>query len=96
MHCHRITSYNVCYTKLLRHFKAEEEAFEQFNFPGKEDHIRIHNTMLKTARGLLEDAQHGKKVLSTELLEFLQDWILEHIMGTDKEYSSFLKSYNFV
>ncbi len=74
------------------HFKAEEEAFEQFNFPGKEDHIRIHNTMLKTARGLLEDAQHGKKVLSTELLEFLQDWILEHIMGTDKEYSSFLKN----
>lgn len=73
------------------HFKAEEEVFNKYNYPGKDEHIRIHNNMLKTARQLLSDAENGKKILSTELMEFLQDWILDHIMGVDKEYSNFLK-----
>lgn len=73
------------------HFKAEEKAFHEFNYPRKDEHIKIHNSMLKTAKGLLNDAESGKKILSTELLEFLQDWILDHIMGIDKEYSSFFK-----
>lgn len=73
------------------HFKAEEKVFDEFKYPGAEKHKKIHNAMLNTARELLRDAEQGKKILSTELLEFLQDWILDHIMGIDKEYSSFLK-----
>ena len=71
------------------HFKAEEKAFKEHNYPGAAQHIKIHNSMLNTARKLLDDTEAGKTVLTTELLEFLQDWILEHIMGTDKEYSYF-------
>ncbi len=73
------------------HFKAEEDVFEKYNYPGKDEHTKIHNKMLKTAGQLLTDAESGKKILSTELMEFLQDWILDHIMGVDKEYSTFLK-----
>ena len=72
------------------HFAAEEKAFNLYNYPETESHKQIHNAMLKTAGELLESAQTGKAVLSTELLEFLQDWLFDHIMGIDKEYEQFL------
>lgn len=78
------------------HFKAEEKLFEKYNYPDKVSHTKVHNAMLKTARGLLDDAQSGKKILSNELMEFLQDWILNHIMGIDKEYSSFFKDKKII
>ncbi|MGL1892560.1 MAG: bacteriohemerythrin [Spirochaetaceae bacterium] len=78
------------------HFHAEEVTFDRYNYPDKVAHKNVHTAMLKTANGLLNDAQSGKKVLSNEVLDFLQDWIFDHIMGIDKKYESFLRDKEII
>ena len=34
----------------------------------------------------------GELELTTELTDFLSDWLQNHINGTDKEYSEFLQA----
>jgi len=36
--------------------------------------------------------ESGETDASLELMEFLKDWVIKHIKGTDKKYSSFLLS----
>ncbi|MBN2619053.1 MAG: bacteriohemerythrin [Spirochaetales bacterium] len=71
------------------HFNAEEKMFDKYNYPDKEEHKKIHKSMLETAGKLYDDIKGGKKILSTSVLEFLQDWVYNHIMIKDKEYESF-------
>jgi hemerythrin len=33
----------------------------------------------------------GEAMVSMELMTFLKDWLVNHIQGTDKKYSSFLR-----
>lgn len=78
----------VSYTDM--HFSAEEAAFEKYQYPHKDEHQEIHTVMLNKAKQLYSDAQLGRSVLTTEVLDFLQDWIVDHIMGADKKYESYL------
>lgn len=76
------------------HFAAEERVFDQYNYPDKENHKKIHNAMLNKARKLLSGAEAGNDVLSIEVLDFLQDWIVDHIMVVDKKYETYLCDKN--
>lgn len=78
------------------HFSAEEMAFEKYSYPKKEEHKKVHSNMITKAKKLLSDAQAGKDVLSTEVLDFLQDWIVDHIMGIDKQYEAYLSGKEII
>jgi len=36
--------------------------------------------------------EQGKTMMSIEVMEFLQQWLDKHILGTDKQYVPFLTS----
>lgn len=74
------------------HFKTEEKVFEKYGYPGCEEHTVIHKNLVDTVIGLQDDLNRGKKVMSTEVLDFLQNWIYGHIMVEDKKYEEFLTS----
>jgi len=73
------------------HFSSEERAFEAFGYPHREEHRRQHQDLLKKARELYNDMVSGREVLSNEVLDFLQDWIMNHILKVDAQYSEFLQ-----
>jgi hemerythrin-like metal-binding protein len=74
------------------HFQTEEKLFEQYGYPEKEGHKKIHTDLLQTAGKIKEDFDSGKIVLAMEVLDFLKKWLNDHILGSDKKSVNFLIS----
>ncbi|MBI9101541.1 MAG: bacteriohemerythrin [Spirochaetales bacterium] len=73
------------------HFAAEEAVFKKYDYPDTAEHIQMHQSLLSKARSLNKDLSTGKSVLSNEVLDFLQDWVMNHILQADSRYSNFLE-----
>lgn len=71
------------------HFATEEAVMAQFNFPKLKEHIKEHEHF----RAKMLDLQNKAVVLdvSTEMVEFLTNWLVGHISGSDREYVPYLK-----
>lgn len=72
------------------HFESEEKCFAKFNYPGKSEHLKEHDDFRKSVMDLKKKADAGNPVITTELMHFLKDWLLNHIQGTDKKYGPYL------
>ncbi|MCX8167242.1 MAG: bacteriohemerythrin [Candidatus Micrarchaeota archaeon] len=76
------------YTKY--HFSKEEALMVQANYVGIESHKLAHNQFVKNIENSEKDFKNGKITVTIELINFLKDWLIKHIMGIDKKYSSTL------
>ena len=76
------------------HFGAEEEVFEKYNYPHKDSHIEQHASFVTKAKDLHQGLKEGSAVLTNEVLDFLQDWVVNHIMKVDFKYTEFLSDKN--
>jgi len=74
------------------HFSYEEEYMERINYPGLAKHRDIHAGFLKMIREQYTDLKSGKKILSTELMLMLNNWLKNHILVEDKKYSLYADS----
>ncbi len=72
------------------HFKTEEKFMTQYNYPQYKEHKESHDDFTKKVSDFYTDFKQGKKFISVELLFFLKDWLINHILGEDKRYSEFL------
>lgn len=83
-------------TKLIEytgsHFAYEEELFIKHGYPDKNTHMRIHKNLVSQVLDFQKQFDSGEADVSLELMEFLKDWLIKHIKGTDAKYSSFLLS----
>ncbi len=71
------------------HFGTEEKNFHKFNYPHKKEHIEQHETLVSKAKELYKSFENSESVLSIEVLDFLQEWVIQHINKADKQYSEF-------
>ncbi len=78
------------------HFSTEEKNFKKYTYPQSGAHIEQHNALVSKATELYSGLQKGEGILSIEVLDFLQDWVLNHIQKTDKEYAEFFKDKKLV
>jgi hemerythrin len=75
------------------HFAAEEEFFRKTGYPEAEAHKRLHQDLVQKVVALQEKFHSGETLLTQEVVEFLQDWLVKHIKGTDRRYGDHLRSY---
>jgi len=78
----------VDYTKT--HFTYEEGLMEQNAYPDFEPHKAQHEAMIKKVGEVLAEYEQDHDTAMTNAAAFLKDWLINHINGTDKQYSSFL------
>jgi len=75
---------------VLTHFAYEEELFDKHGYPETEDHKGIHSQFVEKVGDFELALTEGKATVSIEVMRFLRDWLVQHIMGTDREYVPFL------
>jgi hemerythrin-like metal-binding protein len=69
------------------HFCTEENYFKKFNFEGAEEHITAHKTF-ETKVGEIQKQHEGDVMgFSYALVDFLEDWLVGHLMHMDKKYT---------
>lgn len=78
----------VSYT--VKHFRDEEKIFSATAYPGAAAHKEKHKYLVSKVQELQKGLQNGQVAISVVTLQFLRDWLVEHIMKTDKTYSSYL------
>jgi methyl-accepting chemotaxis protein/hemerythrin len=74
----------------VTHFADEEKSFAQTGYPDEANHKIIHKKLVDQVVEFIGKFQSGEAVLSQDLLNFLQDWLINHIKGEDKKYGPHL------
>jgi len=70
------------------HFRTEEELFEEHNYPHKEKHVSEHQDFIQKVIDFNADLKAGKSRITFQLMNFLRNWLINHICGSDQAYAS--------
>ena len=76
----------------IDHFAAEEELMQQHGFPGLAAHRNEHQKLAQQLTKFNLSNMAGRPDIPSVFLVFLQTWLRDHILKTDKEYSGFLNA----
>ena len=73
------------------HFKTEEKLIKEAEYPDLENHIILHDELMKQTKEIaLEAVSHKEPELA---LVFLKEWWVNHINKEDKLYESCVKRH---
>jgi len=81
----------ISYTKY--HFEREEQLLEQHDYPDTVAHKEQHKKMIEQVNGFMDLYNEKGHDALNEISEFLSNWLINHINGTDKEYSAHLNQH---
>lgn len=73
----------------VTHFKTEEVYFDRFGYSETDVHKKEHTAFVEKVTDFKKKFETRNLFLTIEVMNFLSDWLKNHIMGTDKNYSQF-------
>ena len=72
------------------HFSKEEKMMEDYDFPEYEDHIKQHERLIFEVQEMKDKYAAGEIQMDMRLVNFLKDWIINHILTEDRKYGPYL------
>lgn len=89
----RLISELIDYTRT--HFSHEEEFQKSIRYPQLEVHMELHrkfeDRLMKFDLDAIEDDLEGQDDIVEKLLNFLVEWLVEHILKIDMMYVEYYK-----
>ncbi|MBE6449844.1 MAG: bacteriohemerythrin [Alphaproteobacteria bacterium] len=87
--------FEKCYDYARNHFSHEEDIMERIQFPDIENHMRSHQVFIHNVSEMRQQFDVApsideKRKLSRKLANFLNVWLLGHIMSRDKAFKPYL------
>lgn len=73
------------------HFKYEEKLFQLHGYPLSEEHQKHHQELISQIVEYSNNFDSGKQAMSSDIMNFLKNWLMNHILKEDKEYVAFFK-----
>jgi hemerythrin len=73
------------------HFSYEESLMKPGEFAGTASHVAEHQALLVQVLDLQAKFKKGQTGLSIRVINFLKDWLTNHILGEDKRLGDYLK-----
>ncbi len=75
------------------HFAYEEQLFSKTNYPDEVAHKAEHAALVRDVVDIQSKYKSGAvMMLSMQVMDFLKNWLINHIQGTDKKYGPHLNS----
>ncbi|MBE9536162.1 MAG: hemerythrin family protein [Proteobacteria bacterium] len=72
------------------HFKTEERYMIKYNYPNYAIHENEHKEFLRQTANFCIDVTEHKESTPTEILSYLEAWLINHILKSDMKYKSFV------
>ena len=69
------------------HFADEEKYMESFGYTGLAEQKKQHQVFIDKINGYEKDLSEKRLGLSIDVLNFLKDWLVQHIQTTDAKYT---------
>lgn len=78
------------------HFKTEEEYMVKYSYDEYEQHRYEHEKLTDEVKRFYEDFCANKAVLSIQIMNFLRNWLMDHILVKDKRFGKFLNEKGII
>ncbi len=78
----------IDYTK--SHFSTEDNLMVEHKYPDIAAHRKQHSDLIAKVDALHADVKAGKQLVGPKTVMFLQNWLVDHILKTDKRLATFL------
>lgn len=76
------------------HFKTEEKYFDEFGYEKSKEHKEQHEKLLNQAIAFKnKHEKHEVMDVSWQLLEFLENWLVDHLESEDRQYVECFKKH---
>lgn len=72
------------------HFAGEERDFDQTKYPEVTQHKALHKKLLDQVTELIGKFNAGEPLIAQDVINFLNDWLINHIKGVDMRYGPHL------
>lgn len=76
----------------IYHFKLEEEMQSLNLYPNFNQHIEEHQEFIGKLSKFKQDSIRNNLLLSIKTIDFLKDWTINHILGSDREFGEYLRN----
>ena len=70
------------------HFSFEEKYFAEFRYYKTLSHKNEHKNFIKKIKEFKQGFDSGRLMMSVDIMNFLTEWLVKHIQGSDRLYVS--------
>jgi methyl-accepting chemotaxis protein len=77
----------------IYHFGNEEKYFKEISYSDTPNHVAQHEKFVEKIKNIAKDFKNGDTTISLDLVDFLKDWLINHILKTDKKYVPVFKEH---
>lgn len=70
----------------LDHFETEEKYFDKFNYDDAERHKEEHEKFKEKISEFKKKAEQDAMATLFEIIDFLGDWLVDHLIEMDQKY----------
>jgi hemerythrin len=81
----------INYAKM--HFETEEKYFDEFHYDGALEHKAEHVKLAEQAVAFKEGFKNGTLKDPFAVVDFMEDWLIHHLLEMDKKYVACFKEH---
>lgn len=74
-----------------KHFQVEEEVMRQTGYPELDEHCQLHQRLTERLAALTQARRCGTQLTTFEVLNFLGEWIVDHVGRSDARIGRHLR-----
>lgn len=74
-----------------KHFSDEEYFLKKYHHDEYESHKKHHEYFISQVEKFAKEYNEKKKFIPFKIINLIQDWLVNHILKIDKQYSQLLK-----
>jgi hemerythrin len=86
----RILDRLVDYTAV--HFATEERLLRLNDYPNVAEHKAEHDALSGRVVKFQEEFRAGRVAITVQLLQFIKNWLVRHICGSDTRYAPYIRN----